>query len=324
MKLTIALPSLNFTDTTYLPPLTTPALDTLLRFGRFSPEARTASEFYGAHLWQDSLLNHAKKSLGITSGLTTVFASPVSQQMGMNSAIMHTAPISREQAQDLCSGLNNFYRGSDWHFHPYRPDLWLIETPGIQNWQIPCILDAQGLLDSSMRAEGTGANIWLKQQTEIQMWLHDYNNRATRPTPANSIWLWQDLIGTQSKFHPLATDSPWACAYQGHHTDAPHDFAAWQRLIAEAPRSDRHILFLDNLTEAVSTGNIPLYQQTLESWDKHFFTPAWQALQQGSISSLTLATDGPNGGTLTIKAKAGRAFWKRQRQFKGNWQTALS
>lgn len=320
MKLTLALPALNYSGGTLLPPPDTPALNTLLRFGVFSPKPAATSAFYASYLWQGSLAEHAKRSLGIALAQPAVFASPVAQQLGMNSASMAVSPLSAQEAQTLCKGLNIFYAGTGWRFHAYRPDLWLAETPDAFDWQVPCILDLPGMLDGSIRADGADAKTWLQSQTEIQMWLHDYSQRhPQQPAAANSVWLWPDLNGTQTDCPPLAADSAWASAYAGPRTDAPHDFAAWQRLIAETPVSDRHILFLDDLAGAAQTGDTHAYRHIIETWDKLFFAPAWQALQQGRLDRLAIATCGANGGELQIKAKAGRAFWKRRRLFAGQW-----
>lgn len=326
MHLTLALPALNQEQSEHLPPLSTPALNELLRFGTFTPHPCSASAFSASLLWRGSLLTHAKQTLGIPQERAAAFASPVWQQMGMQSVSMLGGTdlgISRQQADAFCTGLNGFYADAGWRFYVYRPDLWLLTLPSPPDWQAPCILDVLGPLDGSARAEGTDAAQWLRYQTEIQMWLHACpvnTERTAQQQPAiNGIWLWQDLNGMQTEFPPLYTDSAWAAAYSGSTTDLPHDFAAWQRAVAEQPFSDRHLIFSENLTGTRQTADVWTYKQTLETWDERFFAPLWQALKQGSLQSFTLATDGGSGGTLTVKAKAGRAFWKRKRDFQGCW-----
>lgn len=329
MELTIALPALNQSSPAQLPPLSTPALNELLRFGIFTPHPVDTSAFFASFLWQGSLIAHAKHTLGIAPQQTAVFASPVWQQMGMHSASMLGGAglgISARQAEAFCTGLNGFYADTGWRFHPYRSDLWLVETPHQPDWQVPCILDVLGSLDGTARAEGGDATQWMQYQTEIQMWLHSSDTNSERTAqgqPAvNGVWLWNDLAGTQTRFDPLTTDSEWAQAYSGPKSDAPYDYAAWQQWAAEAPASDRHLIFLNDLADTAHTGDVWTYKHTLETWDDRFFAPALQALKQGSLKQLTLATDGAFGGTLNIKAKSGRAFWKRKRNFQGNWQQA--
>ena len=77
------------------------------------------------------------------------------------------------------------------------------------------------------------------------------------------------------------------------------------------------MIFLDDLLPAAHTADVWAYQQTLQAWDERFFAPIWQDLRSGRLKQFTLATDGAEGGRLHLSAKAGRAFWKRQREFQG-------
>ncbi|MDO4641856.1 MAG: hypothetical protein Q4A84_09210 [Neisseria sp.] len=327
MHLTIAVPALNLEQTEPLPPLETPALNTLLRFGSHTSLPTSVANFFAAYLWQGSLLAHAKKILGLQEKQYAVFASPVWQQMGMHNVNMlggSDLGITLQEAQAFCAGLSEFYADSALNFHAYRPDLWVVALPTPVDWQVPCILDVMGMLDGTVRAEGQDAELWLQLQTEIQMWLHSHPlnvERTQNNQPAiNGIWLWQNLNGTLTDSPLLAADNEWAEAYQGPKLDLPYDYAAWQSMLAEQPDSDRHLIFLDDLIGPSHTGDLWAYKQTLENWDNRFFAPIWQALQKGSLQSLTLATDGADGGELIVKARSGRAFWKRKRRFQGNWR----
>ena len=75
MHLTLALPALNQPDFAKLPATLTPALNQLLRFGTFTPQAARPSEFYGRYLWQGSLLAHAKAQLGLAADAPAAFAA---------------------------------------------------------------------------------------------------------------------------------------------------------------------------------------------------------------------------------------------------------
>ena len=106
MHLTLALPALNQPDFAKLPATLTPALNQLLRFGTFTPQAARPSEFYGRYLWQGSLLAHAKAQLGLAADAPAAFAAPVWQQMGMHSMSMLAGAdigINMQQAQRLCA-----------------------------------------------------------------------------------------------------------------------------------------------------------------------------------------------------------------------------
>ena len=323
MNLTLALPALNWGDETSLPPLDVPALNQLLRFGRFSAAPQSSAAFFADYLWQGSLLALAKQALSIPAEQPAVFASPVWQQMGMHRMSMlggSEIGISAEEAAELCGGLNQFYADEGWRFQVYRPDLWLLCLPETADWQAEPVLDVLGEVDGTMRAQGDGSRAWLSAQTEIQMWLHNHALNAARTAagqPAiNGVWLWRDGVGTTANTPLLASDSAWADAYSGSRVDAPYDYAAWYAIAAEQG-SDSGVIFLDDLLPAAHTADVWAYQQTLQAWDERFFAPIWQDLRSGRLKQFTLATDGAEGGRLQLSAKAGRAFWKRQRAFQG-------
>ena len=323
MNLTLALPALNWGDETRLPPLDVPALNQLLRFGRFSAAPQSSAAFFADYLWQGSLLALTKQALSIPAEQPAVFASPVWQQMGMHRMSMlggSEIGISAAEAAELCEGLNQFYADDGWRFQVYRPDLWLLCLPETADWQAEPVLDVLGEVDGTMRAQGDGSRAWLSAQTEIQMWLHNHALNAARTAagqPAiNGVWLWRDLVGTQTNTPLLASDSAWADAYPGARADAPYDDAAWCAIAAEQG-ADSGVIFLDDLLPAAHTADVWAYQQTLQAWDKRFFAPIWQDLRSGRLKQFTLATDGAEGGRLQLSAKAGRAFWKRQREFQG-------
>ncbi|MDO5638295.1 MAG: hypothetical protein Q4G28_00300 [Neisseria sp.] len=328
MNLTLALPALNCQTPSSLPPLALPALDQLLRFGRFTPQPAAASAFYARYLWQGSLLALARQQAGLAAAQPAVFAAPVWQQMGMNHMDMISASdigIQAPDAERLCQGLNAFYQDEGWHFQALRPDLWLVSLPETPDWQVPPLPDALGAADGSLRAEGRDSRQWLQKQTEIQMWLHQHAADGTTGanTPSvNGIWLWQDLAGSQTAAPLLASDSPWAQFYPGKKFDAPHDFSAWQRLLAEQPPAETAspqdgLLFLDDLVACSHSGDIGAYVHTLQSLETRWFAPLWQALRTGRLNSLCISTDGADGGELRIKSGAQRAFWKRKRAFQG-------
>lgn len=325
MKLTLALPALNRSGNTALPPLGLTAFDQLLRFGRFTQQPQPASVFYGRYLWQGSLIAAAKQALNLPETQPAVLVSPVWQQMGMNHVDMISASavgITAKEAERFCVGLNELYADEDWYFSPLRPDLWLAALPAEPDWQVPPLLDVLGAADGSLRAEGRDSGQWLQKQTEIQMWLYNHplnNERAAAGMPAvNGVWLWQDIEGSCDAAPLLAADSPWAQFYPGAKLDAPYDFAAWQTLLAEQtqPVSDG-LLFLDDLTASAHTGDTGAYVHTLQSFETRWFAPLWQTLCEGRLNSLRIVTDGDQGGELLVNAKARRAFWKKKRRFTG-------
>ncbi|MDO5058863.1 MAG: hypothetical protein Q4D82_02850, partial [Neisseria sp.] len=304
MKLTLVIPDLLWQEET--PPLAadTSALNELLRFGTISPPFHSVSDLYRHFLWQDSLRGQALRELGLPSETAAVLGCPVWQQMrmhSMNTLSGRDIAVSNEEAARLCRDLSEFYVSDGLAFYPYRAGLWLITLPQAVDWQVPCALDIYGQVDGSQRAEGRDAALWLKWQTEIQMFLHAHPlnaERAAQGRPGiNGLWLWTDLHGTAENPN-IAADNDWSA--QAHET-APYDWTAFERLAAEQSGFSDGIIVLDDLSAARHTADAWAYRDTLSAWDARFFAPAWQALKEGRLKNLVIHT---NGGSLTVKAKA--------------------
>lgn len=322
MNLTLALPSLNRQSDESVPPLALPAFNQMLRFGHLHKQAVATSEFYGRYLWQGSLTDKAKAAAGILPQQAAVLASPLWQRMGMHQVSIvgggHIG-ITAEEADSLCRGLSDFYRDDGWQFRPVRPDLWLVLMPAVPDWQVKPILDICGQMGASEQASGRDSGLWLSKQTEIQMWLHQHplnNIRSQHRLPTiNGLWLWHDIQGQQTS--ALLSDSPWAQFASGM-SDAPYDFRAFTSWMQESG-ADSAVVFLDSLSVTAQTADVPAYCDILEDWEKRWFEPLWQALRTGRLQRLTVATDGENGGTLTLTPKSHWKFWKPKQTFAGIW-----
>ncbi|WP_274585159.1 hypothetical protein V9W64_07350 [Neisseria leonii] len=324
MHLTFALPGLCRPDFSLPGHAALPALDTLLRHGRFTPEPCTASVFYARHLWSGSLLEQAKAACGVAEGTPAVFASPLWQQMGMHHMSCLSGAdigIGADEAAELCGGLNGFYRSDGIAFHPYRPDLWLLTLPAPPEWHAPCVLDILGQIDGTTKAEGGGIAHWLALTTECQMWLHRHPLNTRRQhagqAPVNALWLWNDLTGSATAAI-VGSNSVWNQA--GCRLNAPSGLPEWQTALhtRQAAFSDG-LLFLDDLQTAVHTGNPEAYAAVVQHWEHTFFAPALRLLRRGRLKRITLLTDGTHGGALTCQAPKPWAFWKPKRRFNGRF-----
>ena len=322
MKLTFALPALNWSDFQQLPPLHTPALNQFCRFGQFYKQVCNPSDFFAHYLWQGSLREHVLATLGLPIHTPALFASPLWQQMGMHHMTAlsgNEIGIHEDEAMALCQGLTDFYTIDGWCVYPYRADLWLITLPTQPDWYTVPILDILGQVDGTMRAVGKDERQWLSLQTEIQMWLHNHTLNQARQNrqvpPINGVWLWQDCMGKQAADILIASNSVWA---NQHCIDAPYDWTAWQTMLAEQHNTiHQAVIFLDDLQTAHHTADVWAYQEILHQWEERFFAPAWHSLTTGHLSQLNLASDGIQGGVLQVKKKAHWAFWKAKKTFQG-------
>lgn len=308
---TLILPCL-LRDTDETPELPdTPALDAMLRYGRFLPEAVGLAELYRSRLCDQSGL-----------AANQVYASPMWQQTGMNSVRQLDGAaigITQEEADALCAGLNGFY-GGEYRFEPLRPDVWRLSLPAPPQWQSPPIWEVCGHIDGFTRAQGEQTQ-WLKLTGEIQMWLHARAAaQPDRQPPVNSIWLWYPETAVPLRCRPdlIGSNSPWAAQSSLNACPLPESFAEWQETVRQRKADIGHTaLFADDFTVSRHTGDVWAYCELLATWEERFFAPIWQALRQGSLKGFELVCDGENGGILTVRAKAHRAFWKRKRRFDG-------
>lgn len=326
MNLTLALPSLNRSSDETIPPLSVPSFNQILRFGKYAAATLRPSEFYGRFLWQGSLSDAAKRQTGVDIASNTVFASPVWQQMELHHMSLldgSSLGISEQEAAELCDGLTSFYREDGWRFQPLNPALWLLTMSDTPDWRAPCILDVCGQIDGSVQAEGEGRLKWLRYQTEIQMWLHNHALNGTRSSnglpPINGIWLWNDVYGQSDGRSAVSSDSLWA-RFSGTCTDAPYDFNGWLQMMQENQTdiSDGTV-FLDDLVPTFHTGDVWAYKTIMEQWEQRWFAPVLAALKTGRLKTLTVATDGGKGGTVTLNRRSLYGFWRRDKTFSGTW-----
>ena len=182
---TLILPALLREPHETLPELYTPALNQLLRYARVQPTAYSRMQLYQTYLCDQ---------LGQPENI--IYASPVWQQMGMNTASQIPAehlPLTHSEATIWCNELNQFYHG-EYLFTPIRPDLWTLALPSPPTWHAASILDLASQLDGSQSASGSDIRPWLALSTELQMWLHNHPRNAARQQnqlpPINGIWLW--------------------------------------------------------------------------------------------------------------------------------------
>lgn len=285
--------------------LTMPAFNQLLRFGRFQAKACD----YG-----DLLLDYVRPHFDLPEN--SVYASPLNQQMGMNSIHIQACPISEAEAHTLCQSLNELYQ-NDCHFTPLRPDVWQCTFAQAIQWQAPPVWQIYGQHDGMQPtlAQGIGQGEWLRLQSELQMWLHNHPINQQRPHAINTIWLWQAptprLLAETSAL--VGSNSAWA-----QQPIAIANYAEWQHHCQQQQTAlEQSILFLDDLQLAQQNNDLLQYQTLLEQWDKDYFAPIWADLRTGKLKQFRIITNGEQGGELMLNSFARFAFWKKKRQFDG-------
>jgi len=308
---TLILPALLREPHETLPELHTPALNQLLRYARVQPTAYSRMQLYQTYLCDQ---------LGQPENI--IYASPVWQQMGMNTASQIPAehlPLTHSEATIWCNELNQFYHG-EYLFTPIRPDLWTLALPSPPTWHAPSILDLTSQLDGSQTASGSDIRPWLALSTELQMWLHNHPRNAARQQnqlpPINGIWLWNAPAAVPFQAASLiASNSAWAAHSSQATTEQPENYAAWQRTCAQRqiPLAHTHI-FADDFLPSQQTGDIWAYQTQLAVWEQNWFEPLRQDLFSGCLKGLRIVCE---QAQCTVNSQPQWAFWKRKRRFDG-------
>ena len=150
---TLIIPALMAGDEMPLPPLNTPALNQLRRFARFQAHDLTTAQLYQRFLCDRLALDEC-----------SAYASPVVQQMGMNSVQMldlkaACTELPPETAQQYADRLNQEYAG-EYRWQILRPDVWQITAERPLDWPDISIWQACGRLNPLMQAapHSTGCN----------------------------------------------------------------------------------------------------------------------------------------------------------------------
>ena len=308
---TLILPALLREPHETLPELHTPALNQLLRYATIQPTAYSRMQLYQTYLCDQ---------LGQPENV--VYASPLWQQMGMNTASQIPAehlPLTPSEAAIWCNELNQFYHG-EYAFTPICPDLWTLALPSPPTWHAASILDLASQLDGSQSASGSDIRPWLALSTELQMWLHNHPRNAARQQnqlpPINGIWLWNAPAAVPFQAASLiASNSAWAAHSSQATTEQPENYAAWQRTCAQRqiPLAHTHI-FADDFLPSQQTGDIWAYQAQLAVWEQNWFEPLRQDLFSGCLKGLRIVCE---QAQCTVNSQPQWAFWKRKRRFDG-------
>lgn len=304
---TLIIPHFLPRNQSSLPALNTPSLNQILRFSRWQAHAQKTSALYYQYLAHQ-----------LPNATNTAFASPISQQLGMNTTLLldsHSFPISQQEAETIMSGLNDFYQ-QDADFKIIHPQLWQITLPQIDNWQIPAIWDVGGQTDSLLRTENKASKQWLQLNTEIQMWLHAHPINQQRQQqglfPINSLWLWlpEKTNATQTtSFQLIGTNSVWKQYTQTPHQAMPANLQQWQQqCLANHININQTALFIEDFIVPAHQNDIWLYQQTIEQHEQNFFHPIWQAIKNKQINAIQITTE---QGIFTLSHYAHYYFWKK-------------
>lgn len=283
-----------------VPPLHTPILNQLLRFANFQAASCSRLQLYQTHLCHELALPD-----------NSAYASPISQQMGMNHVLVQSGRVLNIQAQEAkswCEGLNQLYE-NEWYFTPIRPDLWRVDGREPIDWQMESVLD----LPAHLQPQHASAD-YLQLSSETQMYLHNHAlNQNRKPFPINGLWFWRTQPETPIlPYTQIASNSDWRVHSSLPVHDLPDNWVDWQEYCQQNQiEMEQTAWFDERFVWAQATEE---YVDTLAQWDRQVMTPIQAALQSGSLKKLKLICE---AGELTILPANVWTFWKRPVIFDG-------
>lgn len=248
-----------------------------------------------------------------------LLCSPISQTVGMHQAPFSSGKqlqLSMSEALHYCQTLSAFFETEHIRFVAARPTLWLMIIPQAWSFQIPSLWDLHGSMDKASKPSGVDAGRMLQLLTECQMLLfqHPLNKQRQQSglAPINGLWLQNDLIGNASQSISLFANNDWSCSAQ----PLPVNGTTLLQQLAAA-QTTHAVVFLDDLTTPVDANDAYAYAAILNRWEIDWFRPLQQALHSKPSFTLSLHTDGDQGGIMTIRKPWFTPFWRHRSAFNG-------
>lgn len=252
-------------------------------------------------------------------------ADPVELRMERSRLVLARAvsDLDATESRELIAALNrHFARDGITLLAPF-PRRWYLRAdraPGIAT--TPLARAANRDVEAHL-PQGDAALDWHCVINEAQMVLHEHavnEAREARGAPAvNSIWLWgggtAPAIGRRL-YHAAWGDDALTRSLAAAAGIARHDVAGngavW--LAAAAAADDHHLLVLDQLSDALSTGGIAAWSDQLAILERDWMAPLTSALRAKTISAVTLvATNSDNLLEATLTPALLWRLWRRAR-----------
>jgi hypothetical protein len=229
-----------------------------------------------------------------------------------------TFDLDAQEAGDLVSAFNDFYRPQGWQLHAPLPQRWYLTLDAAPELATVAPMQLAGRDISDALPQGEAGTKWHAFLNEVQMLFHDHPvNRAReqRGEPAvNSIWPWgggslpRQLTTTVSRViagHPqlrgLAQLGGIPCR------DLPGNAA---ELMAESSQG-LLLAWLEQLERPWRYGEVEAWSDGIRQLERDWFKPLLELLLQGRIGSLELYPLCARRYAITRRRL--RRFWKPDR-----------
>lgn len=193
------------------------------------------------------------------------------------------------------------------------PHEWLLHLHAESDIRTTPLADAIGLNGDQLMPKAANVKVWRRLLNEIQVALHEHPvnlARTARGLPAvNSLWPWGEgaLTNTKPAWNAIFADG---LLWQGlaRHTGCPS---------ATAPErysdcNGKTLTVLATLDTATRQRNAVQWLADMQALEQHWFAPAMQALQEGSLKQLVIHSHGEGQAMkLTVSGRNKLNFWRK-------------
>lgn len=247
-------------------------------------------------------------------------ADPVHLRIEQNHILLadsQVLDISIKESQQLADILNQHFAKQELEFLLLSHDRWyirLLKAPDIKTSELSQVT---GKNINNFLPSGGDSIFWHNIFNEIQMLLHDHPfnqaRQARNELAVNSVWFWGG--GTMptsiaSNYQRIWCDDflsrAIALASNTQLEKLPLDAKAWQ--YAAVPGN--HLIVLDTLRRRAQYNDAYGWREDLKRLEENWFSPLYDAVQEGKINKLTLTTQNVNSTrNFTISRKDLWKFW---------------
>ena len=227
--------------------------------------------------------------------------------------------ISKEEATQIVHDINkNLGSHHNFTLLPLHPHRWYIRLPRAAEIQTYTLGQVTCMNINNFLPTGKESMIWHKIINEIQMLLYEHPVNQPRESlgklTINSLWFWGG--GTMPQLIHAPYTHIWsnndllhalALSCNINYSQLPIHADEWLR--ANTPGN--HLIVLDMLREKAKYRNAFDWRETLNSLEKNWFLPLYNALKKGDINQLAITgLSEISSQTFVAKRSSLWKFWR--------------
>lgn len=229
--------------------------------------------------------------------------------------------VSASEATQLSSTLQTLFTDDGWSLQTASPEHWYLTGATVPDLYTTPLAAVRGRAVGAFLPHGRAAAAWLNRGNEIQMLLHNHTvnlQRAARGAPAiNSVWLWGGgnlpRPGTRKFDQVYSNDSLIRGLARWSNSDCralPTD----ARELLDSKPDGPVLLSLDSCQRAAAYDDFQAWNSAVQSCERDWFAPLFEALSQGRIQQLELLP--LNDSRYRLRRRDAWRFWRRVHSYR--------